>query len=133
MASKTSASHGFDLDSFNYADKLKVLTVLELLDEPAAIKFLQKMRQRNMKAFMWHLYTQAKLRALVLRGLNHIAEDRSVLGTLTVTRQVINNPRMASESQKVFAVSIFDVDHISRFVKKHCEAYDRFIACINVV
>lgn len=126
MASKQKASDGFDLEGFNFADKLKVLTVLELLDEPAAFKFLQKMRQRNMKAFMWHLYTQPKLRALVLRGFNHIAEDRSVLGTLTVTRQVINNPRMASESQKVFAVSVFDVDHISRFVKKQCEAFERY-------
>lgn len=133
MAGRAKDKNGFDLDTFDFESKFKVLTALEMLDEPTAIKFLQKMRQRHLRAFMWHLYTQPKLRAMVLKGLNLIAENKTVLGTLTVTRTVVNNPRMDTESQKVFAVTEFDPDNICRFVKKHCKAFERCVLRKNLV
>lgn len=116
-----------NLDKFDYGSESKVLAALSLLPKNESIKFLSRMKQINLKAFLSHLQTSVLVRSLVLEGLGH-QKFETLLTSLDIDRKVVNNPSISPRSRRFFGVCEFNGVSIAAFVKSQCQ---RLLRCLN--
>jgi len=116
---KKSDEPGFLTKTFDYSNELRVTTAIHLLEEKLAIKFVEKMKLYNERAFIFHLNINSRVRSLVLESLPLLAPE-GVVAKVEVQRKVVNNPRISATSTRVFAVSGKSAAEIFSFVRNHC-------------
>ncbi len=114
MAEKKLKLECMVLDDFVFSDYEKVAFTLALLSPGCQHKFLEKMKEVDIKSFVKMMLLSPVFRGHVLKHLPRLAPDQ-VLTVLSVQRKVINNPTIRPESSMSFALSKMKSDAMMSF------------------
>lgn len=111
----------FSIATFDFRNENKVSLALALLKDGAALKFVEKMKLANKKAFFYFLHTHDRVRSLVLKKPDLLA-PAGLLADLEVKRKILNNPRLQLTSTMRFGICKFDAEAIANFIVQKCNS-----------